>query len=57
VDERTFTLMLDRAPQPGLVHRQPAQHLPVSGAPVTVRLSQLGDRAVALGAAGLVPAP
>jgi hypothetical protein len=33
------------------------EHPPVSGAPVTVRLSQLGDRAVALGAAGLVPAP
>jgi glucokinase len=33
------------------------EHLPVSSAPVTVRLSQLGDRAVALGAAGLVPVP
>jgi glucokinase len=31
------------------------EHPPVSGGPVAVRLSQLGDRAVALGAAGLVP--
>jgi hypothetical protein len=35
----------------------PPRALPVSGAPVTVRLSQLGDRAVTLGAAGLVPVP